>query len=136
MIYRLLADGVVCCHIVFVVFVLCGGFLVLHWPRLARVHLPCAVWGVAVEVGQWICPLTYLENDLRQMSHDAGYTTSFVEHYLLPLIYPALWFPGGFPAWGFPVIGCGVLLLNGAVYVHIWRRSRQNRPLFLNSRVG
>ena len=58
------------------------------------------------------------------MSQDAGYTASFVEHYLLPLIYPALWFPEDFPAWGFPVIGCGVLILNVAVYTRIWRRRK------------
>ncbi len=49
MTYRLLVDGVVCFHIVFVVFVLCGGFLVMYWPRLSWVHLPCAGWGIAVE---------------------------------------------------------------------------------------
>ncbi len=123
--YRLLADGVVCFHILFVAFVLCGGLLVMHWPRLAWLHLPCAAWGVAVEVGGWICPLTHMENHLRQMGQEPGYTTGFVEHYLQPLLYPALWFPGGFPAWGFPLIGCGVLILNVAIYTHIWRRKKR-----------
>lgn len=128
MIYRLLADSVVAGHLLFVAFVVGGGFLVIWWPRLAWVHLPCALWGVAVEIGGWICPLTYLENTLRHMSQEAGYPTSFVEHYLLPLIYPDLWFPGGLPAWGFSVIGGGVLLLNLAIYTTIWQQNSSTPP--------
>ncbi|MBF0420247.1 MAG: DUF2784 domain-containing protein [Magnetococcales bacterium] len=123
MTYRLLADSVVCFHLFFVVFVLCGGFLALRWHPVGWLHLPCALWGVLVEINGWICPLTHLENHLRQLSHETGYATSFVEHYLLPVIYPALWFPGGFPAWGFTLIGIGLLLLNIWIYGIIWRRT-------------
>ena len=126
MTYRLLADGVACFHLLFVAFVVCGGLLVIYRPRLGWLHLPCAAWGAAIEIGGWICPLTYWENDLRALSQEAGYPTSFVEHYLLPLIYPDLWFPWGFPSWGFTLIGFGVLLLNGVVYFQVWRRHRSS----------
>ncbi|MBF0625618.1 MAG: DUF2784 domain-containing protein [Magnetococcales bacterium] len=128
MIYRLMADGVVSVHILFVLFVLFGGLLLTRWPGLVWVHVPSAIWGAAIEFGGWICPLTHLENHLRRLSHQEGYTTSFVEHYLLPVIYPDLWFPTGFPAWGFTLIGCGVILLNGVIYRRLWRRRRALSP--------
>jgi len=65
MIFRWLATLVVVGHALFVAFVLFGGFLVLRWPRVAWVHIPCAVWGVLIEYENWICPLTPLEDSLR-----------------------------------------------------------------------
>jgi len=89
MIYHLLADGVLLLHLAFILFVVFGGFLVWRRPRLVWLHLPCAAWGAFVEFAGWVCPLTPLENYLRQMSGAAGYLGGFVEHYLSSLIYPA-----------------------------------------------
>src|SRR5512146_3503694 len=89
MTFRVLADAVVAVHLAFVAFVLLGGLLAIRWPRLAWVHLPCAAYGAAIEIGGWICPLTPLENVLRHRAGEAGYTGGFVEHYLLPVLYPA-----------------------------------------------
>jgi hypothetical protein len=86
---RLLADLVVGVHFLFVLFVLLGGLLVLRWPRLAYVHLPAAVWGVLIELTGWVCPLTPLEQSLRLKAGEQGYSGSFIEHYLLPLLYPS-----------------------------------------------
>ncbi|MEO5340263.1 MAG: DUF2784 domain-containing protein [Magnetococcus sp. MYC-9] len=119
---RWLADGVLCFHLLFVVFVLGGGWLVRRWPRLAWLHLPCVAWGVAVEVGGWNCPLTLLEDHWRSAGQQAGDTPGFVEQFLRPLLYPELWVPGGVPAWGFALLGCGVLLLNLGVYAPLWRQ--------------
>jgi hypothetical protein len=87
--YRAFADLVVLAHLAFIVFVLVGGLLALRRWWLGLVHLPAAIWGVAVEVTGGLCPLTPLENELRRLSGSAGYTGGFVEHYLLPVIYPA-----------------------------------------------
>lgn len=87
--YRLLADAVVFAHLLFIVFVILGGGLALRWPRLAVVHLPAACWGAFIELSGGICPLTPLENAWRQAAGEAGYAGSFIEHYLLPIIYPA-----------------------------------------------
>lgn len=89
MIYRLLADAVVALHLLFVAFVILGGFAALRWPKLALVHIPAACWGAVIEASGWTCPLTPLENSLRQAAGAAGYDGSFVEQYLLPIIYPA-----------------------------------------------
>ena len=89
MTYRILAEGVVVLHFAFIVFVVVGGLFVVRWPRLALAHLPAACWGAAIELTGGICPLTPLENTLRQAAGDAGYAGSFIAHYLLPIIYPA-----------------------------------------------
>ena len=85
----LLADLVVAVHFTFVIFVVLGGLLVLRWPRLAYVHLPAAAWGVLIELTGWVCPLTPLEQSLRLKAGEQGYSGSFIEHYVLPLMYPS-----------------------------------------------
>lgn len=75
-------------HLLFVAFVMAGGFLLLRWPRLAWLHLPAAAWGAAIEFTGGICPLTPLENRLRALGGESAYSGGFVEHYLLPILYP------------------------------------------------
>ncbi len=45
MIFRLAADVTVTLHLLFVVFVVTGGFLALRWPKAVYLHIPTAVWG-------------------------------------------------------------------------------------------
>ncbi len=85
----LLADLVVAAHFLFVLFVVLGGLLVLRWPRVAYLHIPAAIWGAAIEFLGWICPLTPLEHWLRRRSGGAGYSGGFIEHYILPVLYPS-----------------------------------------------
>jgi len=89
LIYQLAADLLVLIHLAFIVFVVTGGFFVLKWPWLALLHLPAVVWGAIVEIKGWLCPLTPWENNLRHLAGQEGYSEGFVEHYLIPLIYPA-----------------------------------------------
>lgn len=122
MLYRALADAVVLGHALFVVFVVGGGALVWRWPRLAWAHVPCAVWGIAIEYGGWICPLTPLEVWLRGRAGLEGYTGGFVEHYVIPTLYPA-----GLLRSVQIVLGTLVLGLNAAVYVVLVRRALRAR---------
>lgn len=122
MVYRLLADAVLWTHLCFILFVVFGGSAVYRWPKMALLHVPAFLWGGLIAIGGWICPLTYLENDLRMKGTAEGYDTSFVENYILPLIYPELLFPGGFPKSGFIWIGVFVLTLNGILYCLIIRK--------------
>ena len=87
--YRFLADLVLVLHLGFVLFVVAGALFILRWPRLLWIHLPAALWGVLVEWSGWVCPLTPLENWLRTRGGASGYPGGFVEHYLLPVLYPA-----------------------------------------------
>src|SRR5688572_26834244 len=111
MLFRLLADATVVLHLLFVAFVVCGGLLVLRWRRVGWVHVPAAAWGAWIEFAGWICPLTPLENWLRAQGGAATYTTSFVERYLLPVLYPASLSRD--VQW---TLGLLVILLNGIVY--------------------
>lgn len=88
MLFSVAADLVASLHFAFVVFVLLGGLLVVRWPRWAWLHLPAVAWGVSIEFMGWLCPLTPLENRLRNEAGLAGYEGGFVEHYLLPVLYP------------------------------------------------
>ena len=85
---RPVAALVVALHFAFIAFVAAGGLLVLRWPRLATLHLPALAWGIFVELSGRACPLTPLENALRRAAGDPGYAGSFIEHWLVPLIYP------------------------------------------------
>ncbi len=107
-------------HFAFVLFVVFGGALVLKWKRLLWVHIPAAVWGVFIEFAGWVCPLTPLENWLREKGGGPAYKGSFVEHYLEPLLYPASLTKASQIAFG-----ALVLIVNVGVYGFFARRSRR-----------
>lgn len=88
MVPRLAADLLVVIHLGFILFVIGGGFLVLRWRWISLVHLPAALWGALIEFRGWLCPLTPLEQELRLAAGEQGYAGGFIQHYLLPLIYP------------------------------------------------
>jgi hypothetical protein len=120
--YSWLADLILCMHAGFVLFVIFGGLLVLKWRWIAWLHLPAAVWGAVVEFSGWVCPLTPLENWLREQAGETGYRSDFVAYYLMPVLYPddltrdvQLMF------------GTAVLVINVSVYGWLWRRSQWHR---------
>lgn len=122
MIYRFLADLVVLMHFSYILFVVLGGFLTRWSPRWAWLHLPAVLWAVLVECTGWMCPLTPLENWLREQGGAVGYRSGFIEHYLLPLLYPAALTRGVQI-----VLGLLVLALNIIIYGWVWRRLRHQR---------
>ena len=74
MIESLAADLVMLIHFGFIVFVVAGGLAVLKWPLLAWLHLPALIWVAWLEFTGAICPLTPLENYLRRLAGEAGYS--------------------------------------------------------------
>jgi len=90
MFYRVFADLVVVAHLAFVLFAVLGGFLVFRWKRCAWIHVPAVVWAALIEFAGWVCPLTPLENWLRERGGAIAYRSGFIEHYILPLLYPAM----------------------------------------------
>lgn len=118
--YHFWADMVVLLHASFVFFVIFGGLAVLRWRRLAWFHLPAAMWGGGIELVGWICPLTYLENHLRRMGGGSGYSVSFIEQYLVPILYPL-----GLTRHTQLVFGLSALLLNLAIYARFWSQRRK-----------
>jgi hypothetical protein len=121
MMARLLADGLVVLHLGFVLFVVVGGFLAWRWPRVLWGHVPAFVWGAGIELVGGICPLTPLENFLRRRGGQAGYSGGFVEHYVLPALYPARLTPT-IQMW----LGVAVLVINMLAYAW-WLPVRHRR---------
>ena len=117
MIARVAGDAVVVAHLAFIAFVVGGAALVIAWPRLAWLHLPAVAWGAYAELTSTICPLTPLENALRVRAGQAGYAGGFVEHYLVPIVYPA-----GLTPRMQTFIGLFVIAINGVFYAIAWRR--------------
>lgn len=122
--HRLAADLLVILHLLFIAFVVGGGYLAWRWRWLAWVHVPAAVWGAAIEFMGWTCPLTPLENELRRAAGSTGYEGGFVEHYIIPVIYPV-----GLNSDVQIALGSLVLLLNAIAYwVYFWRPRRDRGP--------
>ncbi|MFP3940143.1 MAG: DUF2784 domain-containing protein [Thermoanaerobaculia bacterium] len=115
--YRLAADLVVLVHLAFVLFVVLGGLLALRWRWVPWVHLPVVLYGFLIQVVGWVCPLTPLENRLRRAAGEAGYEGGFVEHYILPILYP-----GGLTREIQLALALLVVVVNGAIYTLVWRR--------------
>ena len=121
---RALATLVVLVHMAFVAFVVAGGTLALRWPRVAWIHLPAALWGAMIAIEGFMCPLTPLENWLRVRGGARGYDTGFLEHYLLPVLYPVAMTRGLQIA-----TGVFVVVVNALVYWRVLRRSRAGEAL-------
>ncbi|MEN8130055.1 MAG: DUF2784 domain-containing protein [Pseudomonadota bacterium] len=120
--YRFLADILVLLHIGFVVFAVAGGLLALRWQFVIWWHLPAACWAVFVQTSRGYCPLTSWENRLRVLGGQAGYQASFVDHYLLPILYPP-----GLTRELEVLLGIVVLVINIGVYGWLLRRLRSAR---------
>ena len=123
MIFRALADLTVAIHLAFVLFVIAGGLLVLWRPALAWAHLPAAAWGAWIELSGGICPLTPLENALRARGGGTVYDESFVERYLVPLIYPE-----SLTRELQTMLGVLVIVTNVAMYAVVLARRKRTRP--------
>ena len=117
--YRWLADLTVLLHLIFVVFAVAGGLLVLRWRRVFWIHMAALIWAAAVEFFGWICPLTPLENWFRQRSGEGEYHTGFVAHTILPVLYPA-----GLTRNVQIVLGFSVIFVNLVIYSWIFKVKR------------
>jgi hypothetical protein len=118
MIFRLLTDLTIVVHLAFLAFVVGGGVLARRRRWLVVPHLLAAAWGTYVEAAPGVvCPLTPLENVFAEKAGRAGYEGSFVEHYLVPVLYP----DGLTPA-AQRMLAALVVLVNVGVYA--WPRGR------------
>lgn len=120
MLHGIAADVLLIIHLAFILFVVLGGLLLFRWPRMAWFHLPAAVWGAVIEFNNWVCPLTPLEQKFRETSGGDAYSGGFVEHFLLPLVYPddlTREIQIG--------LGLGVVLFNMLIYSLWWRKRKK-----------
>ena len=110
-----LADLVLIVHTLFIIFAVFGGLIVIKWYKVIWLHIPCALWGALIEFFGWICPLTYLENYLREIGNGNYHGSSFIQHYLLPIIYPP-----GLTTDIQILLGTIVIVINLIVYCIVW----------------
>ena len=122
MISKLIADALIIVHLFFILFVLLGGLLVLKWQKIALLHLPCVLWGALLEFYGWICPLTPLENYFRESGGASRYTEGFIDHYIIPLIYPS-----GLDRNTQVVFGIIVITVNIIAYALVLRKQSNKR---------
>lgn len=87
--YSLAADAVLVLHLAFILFASLGGLLVAWRPRIAGLHLPALAWAAWIVATHGICPLTPLENALRQRAGEAGYGGGFIENWLALVLVAA-----------------------------------------------
>lgn len=120
MVARLAADAVVLLHLGFIVFALLGGLLGLRDRRWLALHLPALAWATWIEAARRACPLTALENRLRAAAGDAGYAGGFIEHHLVPLVYPP-----GLDAAQQRLLALLLVAWSLGVYGLVWRRGRR-----------
>jgi hypothetical protein len=124
--YRALADLVVLFHFAVVVFVIAGGLLVLRWRWVAWVHLPVIAWVIFAELFQRICPLTFLENWLRNQAGAETYHGDFVAHYIIPVLYPQ-----GLTPHIQVLLGTFIFVTNLTLYLLAfgrWRKAEHDEP--------
>lgn len=123
MIERLVADLIVIVHFAFIVFVGLGALLSLYRKWIALLHVPAALWGAAVELRRGTCPLTPLEQRLRVAAGESGYSGGFIEHYLVPIIYPS-----GMDAVVQNTLGALVIVVNLLIYGWLLLRHLRRAP--------
>ncbi len=115
MTFRIAADAMMTAHLLYIVFVLVGGFVAIRWRWILWLHMPAAAWAIYVQFFGQICPLTIWEQRLRDLAGQAGYAGGFIDYYLMPIIYPANLTMG--VHW---VLGTTVLLVNAAAYRRVF----------------
>lgn len=120
MIYRVLAELTMLVHFLFVAFVVTGGLLLLWRRAVAWVHVPLTLYAVGIEFFHWTCPLTPLEQQLRRLAGQAGYSGGFLQHYLGRILY--------FQEWGAIHTLLGTSLLVGNVLIYWWILGRGHGP--------
>ncbi len=79
----MLARFIATVHVLYVVFVVLGGLLVLAWPPLMWVHLAAVVWAVATMGFDLGCPLTPWEKNAWIRGGRVPYEEGFLQHHVL-----------------------------------------------------
>lgn len=117
MIYRLLADITLILHLLFVLFAIFGGLLVLYRRFILWLHLPALVWAIFIEFFQITCPLTTLENYLHALGGESGYAGGFIEHYVSAALYWQMSLETQI------LLGISLIVFNVFVYFLVFRKA-------------
>ncbi len=89
MLYRWLALAVAGLHFTYLAYLLFGGFLAWRWPRTVAVHLLVVAWAAFTLATRAPCPLTGLQDSLRELGGQPELGTTFINTYVRGVFYPA-----------------------------------------------
>jgi hypothetical protein len=89
MFYRWLAIAVIGLHFGYLAYLVVGGFLAWRWPLSFVPHLIAVAWGVLIIAGTAPCPLTWLQNTLRERGGQRRLDMSFIDTYVRGVLFPA-----------------------------------------------
>ena len=84
-----LADAVVGVHYAYMAYLVVGGFIAWRWPRTIWAHAVAVAWAVAIVTTKVPCPLTALQNTLRESAGRPPLSDSFINLYIRGTFYPA-----------------------------------------------
>lgn len=88
MIYKILADGVVVIHFLWIVFLFIGAIWGIRNKAVKIFHLSGLVFAFIIQILDWYCPLTHVEVWLRSKhTSSLTYTGSFIIHYIEKIVY-------------------------------------------------
>ena len=88
MYYGLGANLTLAVHFTFIVFVIFGALLVFASKKIAFIHIPSVIYGAYIALSHSVCPLTYLENWFLRKAGMKSYSNSFIEQYIMSIVYP------------------------------------------------
>ncbi len=88
MVYKVLADGVVLIHFLWILFLFLGAIWGIKYKAIKIFHLSGLAFAFVIQIFDWYCPLTHLEVYLRS-KHDPNlaYAGSFIIYYIEKIVY-------------------------------------------------
>lgn len=110
-----LAELTMAVHFVVLAYIVLGAYLAWRWLRLIFVHLPFALWGLGIATLGFTCPLTALEDRLRDRTAGPGFIEQYVDGVLYPEQYLAL----------SRIVAATVVVVGHAGTAILWHRRRQ-----------
>jgi Protein of Unknown function (DUF2784) len=87
--WRWLADGVAAVHLGYLGYLATGGFIASRWPRTIVAHVIAAGWGAVIVTTDAPCPLTALQNNLRERAGQDPLSASYIDTYVRGRLFPA-----------------------------------------------
>lgn len=125
-VWRWLADGVAAVHFGFLGYVFAGGYLAWRWNKTIILHFLAACWVALVVFFHLPCPLTALQENLRERAGQRPLGGSFIDVYVRGTFYPANGQLLAQAALGIVVV---------ASWVGLVRRRRQSAPKLTASAI-
>jgi hypothetical protein len=117
------AIAVLLLHLLWILWVIFGAFWTSGRRWLTAFHIASLLWGIAVEVGPWACPLTLAEDFFQRRAGLAPYRGSFLLYFISSLVYPNVSVT--------LLTVCGVVVCVANLGIYAWRafkKQRRNRP--------